>query len=124
MTSGTELFHPRRESIVFSEVLFALSSPERLAIVQQLRSGPMKAARCGVDDAAMPKSTKSHLLKVLRDSGVIRNEPDGRGRLLTLRSDDLDVRFPGLLDAVFSASDTERPAGRDGASSPRVNLDG
>jgi hypothetical protein len=40
---------------------------------------------------------------VLRESGVIRNTPRGRGRLLTLRRADIDARFPGLLDAVLGA---------------------
>jgi hypothetical protein len=41
-------------------------------------------------------------MKVLREAGVIRNEPDGRRRRLTLRRDDLDARFPGLLDSVLA----------------------
>ena len=40
-------------------------------------------------------------MKVLREAGVIRNEPNGRQRVLTLRREDLDARFPGLLDAVL-----------------------
>lgn len=61
---------------------------------------PMEMAQCVLYDPSMPKSTKSHLMKVLRESGVARNEPFGRGRLLTLRRDDLNARFPGLIDAV------------------------
>jgi DNA-binding transcriptional ArsR family regulator len=63
----------------------------------------MDAADCTTLDPTTPKSTKSHLMKVLREAGVIRNEPRGRHRTLTLRRDDLDARFPGLLDAVLSA---------------------
>ncbi len=52
----------------------------------------------------MPKSTKSHLFKVLRESGVVRNEPNGRRRTISLRRDELDERFPpGLLDAILGA---------------------
>ena len=61
----------------------------------------------------MPKSTRSHHLKVLREAGVMRTEARGRERVLTLRRDDLEERFPGLelviiesggdnLTAVFS----------------------
>lgn len=112
MVSVAELSHAPRESLVLSDVLFALSSPDRLAIVRQLRDGPMKAARCATEGGPVPKSTKSHMLKVLRESGVIRNDPDGRGRILTLRRDDLEARFPGLLDAVLSADDPGRSPAR------------
>lgn len=112
MVSGTDLHHAARASLVLSDVLFALSSPDRLAIVRQLGDGPMKAARCATDGGPVPKSTKSHMLKVLRESGVIRNEPDGRGRVLTLRRDDLDARFPGLLDAVLAADGPGPQPGR------------
>jgi hypothetical protein len=40
-------------------------------------------------------------MKVLREAGVIRNEPNGRGRMLTLRREDLDELFPGLLESVL-----------------------
>ena len=40
---------------------------------------------------------------MLRESGVVRTRPDGRRRLLSLRDDDLNDRFPGLLDAVLAA---------------------
>jgi hypothetical protein len=45
---------------------------------------------------------------VLRESGVVRTRPDGRKRLLSLRSDDLDACFPGLLDAVLAAKYSAR----------------
>ena len=56
---------------------------------------------CGPSDPALPKSTKSHLMKVLREAGVIRNEPRGRERLVSLRREELDAAFPGLLDSVL-----------------------
>jgi len=103
MPSSADLPHPARESLQLASVLFALSDPDRLEIVRQLRAGPMDAAQCVTLDPGIPKSTKSHLMKVLREAGVIRNEPNGRYRTLTLRRDDLDARFPGLLDAVLAA---------------------
>lgn len=103
MATSTDLTHPDREAIELPAVLFALSDPARLEMVRQLRDGPMDAANCNALDASIPKSTKSHLMKVLREAGVIRNEPNGRRRTLTLRRDDLDARFPGLLDAVLAA---------------------
>ncbi len=34
---------------------------------------------------------------------MVRTRPEGRTRMLSLRKDDLEQRFPGLLDAVLSA---------------------
>lgn len=98
------LAHPSSDDLHLPDVLFALSDPARLAIVRQLAEGPMPAAACAEIDADMAKSTRSHHLKTLREAGVIRNEPFGRERLLTLRREDLDAAFPGLLDAVLGAA--------------------
>jgi len=48
----------------------------------------------------MPKATLSHHLKVLRESGLTHTRCEGRSRLISLRREDLEDRFPGLLDAV------------------------
>ncbi|WP_102226663.1 helix-turn-helix transcriptional regulator [Acidimangrovimonas sediminis] len=103
--SGPELPHPDRAGIDLSQVLFALSDPGRRAMVRQLQDGPLEAAACTPAGTDLPKATKSHMLKVLREAGVIRNlpNPQRRGRILTLRRDDLEARFPGLIDAVLSA---------------------
>ncbi|MGN6244306.1 MAG: ArsR/SmtB family transcription factor [Motilibacteraceae bacterium] len=100
------LEHPEPGQIRLTEVLFALSDPARLAIVRQVAESPMPAAACGEIEPDMAKSTRSHHLKTLREAGVIRNEPHGRERLLTLRRDELDALFPGLLDAVLAAPAT------------------
>ena len=99
----SDLPHPDSSALRLTEVLFALSDPERLAIVRQLADGPLEMAQCHLSDPSMPKSTKSHLMKVLREAGVIRNEPFGRGRRLSIRHEDLEARFPGLIDSVLKA---------------------
>lgn len=98
-----DLPHPPAEAFDLGQILFALSDPGRLAIVRELTAGPEEAAACVPWAPEMPKATKSHMLKVLREAGVIRNEPKGRGRLLTLRRAELDARFPGLLAAILGA---------------------
>ncbi len=103
MPGATALPHPDVRDVPVTEVLFALSDPARLAIVRELAAGPLDMADCtAVPD--MPKSTRSHLMKVLREAGVIRNEPAGRHRRISLRRDELDAAYPGLLDAVLSAT--------------------
>ena len=100
----TDLPHPARDDLRLTDVLFALSDPERLAIVRQLADGPLEMAQCHLSDPSMPKSTMSHLLKVLREAGVIRNESLGRGRRLSIRHEDLEARFPGLIGSVLGAA--------------------
>lgn len=112
VSSPLELHHPAREELVLAQVLFALSDPGRLEIVLQLAMGPLEMAHCHLNDPSLPKSTKSHLMKVLREAGVIRNEPRSRGRVLSLRRDDLDHRFPGLLDAILKASSSPEASPR------------
>lgn len=101
--AAVDLPHPEREDIALGAVLFALSDPERLEIARELREGPLDMADCLAVGAQMPKSTRSHLMKVLREAGVIRNTANGRRRTLELRRDDLEARFPGLIDAVLDA---------------------
>ncbi len=47
------------------------------------------------------KSTMTHHWRVLRDSGVIWQRPQGRENMISLRREDLDARFPGLLDTLL-----------------------
>ncbi|MBM6590479.1 winged helix-turn-helix domain-containing protein [Brevibacterium sp. RIT 803] len=101
MVANEKLPHPEREDIELTAVLFALSDEARLALVQQLKEGPMDMANCSALDPNAPKSTRSHQVKVLREAGVIISELHGRNRRLTLRRDDIDARFPGLLESVL-----------------------
>lgn len=91
--------HPEREQIRLENVLFALGNPLRLEIVQTLANGDELA--CGRLRKDVAKSTMTHHWRVLRDSGVIWQRPQGRENLISLRREDLDARFPGLLAAIF-----------------------
>ena len=96
-----EPHHPARRELELSAVLHALSDPARLEIVRRLAAGDEPP--CGTFELGLSKATLSHHFRVLRESGVVRTRPEGRKRLLSLRTDDLDARFPGLLGAVLSA---------------------
>jgi DNA-binding transcriptional ArsR family regulator len=91
--------HPSASELELPSVLHALSDPARLAIVRQLATG--QECSCGGFDLDLSKATLSHHYRVLREAGVVKARQDGRRRLLSLRRDDLDSRFPGLLDAVL-----------------------
>lgn len=99
--AARDLPHPELADIELPAVLFALSDPARLDLVRELASqGPLTVAQCQATGGDVPKSTFSHHLKTLREAGLIRNEPAGRQRTVTLRRAEVDARFPGLLDAV------------------------
>ncbi|MEW9553989.1 ArsR/SmtB family transcription factor [Nonomuraea sp. NPDC050783] len=96
--------HPATEDIELTEVLRALADPVRLEIVVRLAvSGEMT---CGVagDDLGVHKSTASHHYRTLREAGVVHTKQVGRLKYMSLRRDDLDSRFPGLLDSVLNAT--------------------
>ncbi len=93
--------HPDRELIRIENVLAALGNPLRLTVVRVLAGGGEHA--CSAVLSGIPKSTLTHHWRVLRDSGVIWQRPFGRENLLSLRREDLDARFPGLLDALLGA---------------------
>lgn len=96
--------HPSRDELELSAVLHALSDPARLAIVRELGSG--YECSCGGFQNGVSKPTLSHHLRVLREAGVTQTRCEGRHRLVSLRREDLDARFPGLLEAVLAADRT------------------
>jgi DNA-binding transcriptional ArsR family regulator len=97
-----ELEHPAVEDLDLVEVLQALGDPVRLQIVRILDEGAGEIA-CHEMGLPVSKSTGSHHLKVLREAGVVQGKADGTRRYYTLRRDDLEARFPGLLDSVLHA---------------------
>jgi len=95
------LHHPPAHSLELTGVLHALADPVRLEIVRALASGC--EVRCGAFELPVTKSTRTHHFRVLRESGVIEQQTAGTAVVNRLRRDDLDRRFPGLLDSVLSA---------------------
>src|SRR5712664_4126730 len=101
--SDEALPHPSLEEIEICAVLHALSDPMRLRMVAALaESGGERT--CSSFDLPIAKSTCTHHFKVLRDAGLIRQRVWGTKRVSMLRSDDLEARFPGLLEAVLAAA--------------------
>jgi DNA-binding transcriptional ArsR family regulator len=97
-----ELHHPDRNDLELPAVLHALSDPQRLEIVRRLADSS-EGCPCGSIKLGVAKSTMTHHYRVLRESGVIRQERRGTTKLTELRREDLEARFPGLLDAVLSS---------------------
>jgi DNA-binding transcriptional ArsR family regulator len=97
--------HPNTEQISIADVLYALGDPVRLELVRRLAAGDELPCAClctGVD-AQIAKSTMSHHFRILRSAGVISTRKEGTQLLNSLRREDLDGLFPGLLDIVIGA---------------------
>ncbi|SDY67955.1 DNA-binding transcriptional regulator, ArsR family [Amycolatopsis xylanica] len=98
-------------------VLQALADPVRLKMVRQLaeRDGEIS---CSGFDVAVTKSTLTHHLRTLREAGVIQGRQQGTTRFNSLRRNDLDLAFPGLLDAILAAPAVDhQPSGQPHAIS-------
>jgi len=106
------LHHPEPSQIALSAVLEALSDPIRRGIVQQLAQHGERS--CSAFHACASKTNLSYHLARLRVAGLVRIRPEGTRRMLSLRSEDLEARFPGLLRAVLASTAVEggRPARR------------
>ena len=92
---------PAARDIDLPTVMGALSDPVRVEIVRTLASEGEKV--CGTFDLGVAKATRSHHLRVLREAGLTHTRTEGTRRHVSLRRDDLDARFPGLLDALLAA---------------------
>src|SRR3954453_23470689 len=99
------LHHPRVEELTLPDVLHALSDPVRLQIVRTLAEREEQS--CSAVESSVSKSTLSHHFKVLREAGVTFTRVNGTHRYVSLRTEDLETRFPALLGSVLEASRME-----------------
>ncbi len=110
------LYNPDIKQISLAGVLYALGDPVRLEIVRRLATTKEKC--CADFDFAIAKSTMSHHFKILRESGVVWTRKEGTQHLNSLRERDLEILFPGLLDAVLRSAqpliDDESEVGEHG----------
>ncbi|MCP2321762.1 DNA-binding transcriptional ArsR family regulator [Hamadaea flava] len=113
MTSAVHPDEPALTEVPVTAVLFALSDPVRLQIVQTLSGGHEYA--CGHLFPDMPKATRSHHLKVLREAGLTTTRREGTSKFVRLRAGEVAERFPGLLDAVLPDPADALPAAPDPA---------
>lgn len=97
--TSSPLLHPDEQDIDLFTVLTAVADPVRLAIVATL--GTKFEVACGCFDLPVGKSTSSRHFRVLREAGVIRQRDEGTRRINSLRREELERRFPGLLGLVL-----------------------
>jgi DNA-binding transcriptional ArsR family regulator len=105
VTMMTDGLHPATSELRLARILAALADPARLAAVQALARVHQSPCSRLYDEAGLTigQSTFSHHQKVLREAGILHVRIHGSQRILSLRRDDLDTLFPGLLDAVIAA---------------------
>ncbi|WP_141959703.1 ArsR/SmtB family transcription factor [Actinoallomurus bryophytorum] len=95
--------HPATDDLRLVKVLAALADPVRLTMVRTL--GVRGESPCvELHQAArltISQPTFSHHQRVLREAGILRERVKGAQRIISLRDEDLDACFPGLLGAVL-----------------------
>jgi DNA-binding transcriptional ArsR family regulator len=100
---GTHVEQPDMADVTLEAALQALADETRLQIVRELASSPAPCA-CGSFELDISKATRSHHFKTLREAGITDTEIVGTKRLVGLRREEFDARFPGLLDAVLETA--------------------
>ncbi|WP_285697780.1 helix-turn-helix domain-containing protein [Actinomadura sp. NBRC 104412] len=104
-----QLWHPTREELDLERVLCALTDAHRRSVILALLNEP-EGARHSYPWFELPvsKAGRTHHFRVLREAGLLRLDDLGNRVLVSLRRDDIEARFPGLLTAIAVGS---RPAG-------------
>ncbi|MGV3559920.1 ArsR/SmtB family transcription factor [Larkinella arboricola] len=100
--------HPTLDQITLTGILHALSDPVRLNYVQCL-ARELDERPCGTIPTPVAKSTMSHHLRVLREAGLVRIRTEGTQSLTSLRLNEVESKFPGILKAVLKAASQEQP---------------
>src|SRR4051794_3794196 len=89
--------HPDVAALDLATIMRTVGDPVRLAIVRMLSDGRERSCTSIQDALAIPASTGSYHLRLLREAGVTRTRAEGTARLISLRRQDLEARFPGLV---------------------------
>jgi DNA-binding transcriptional ArsR family regulator len=82
-------------------VLHALGDPTRLHLCRHLAHHG--ESPCLPPGLTVPRSTLSNHWRILREAGLVSIRTQGKSRLITLRREELEGRFPGLVGAVLDA---------------------
>jgi DNA-binding transcriptional ArsR family regulator len=92
--------HPDVAALDLATIMRTLGDPVRLELVRLLADD--RERPCGElsELLGLPTSTSSYHMRLLREAGVTRTRALGTQRLISLRRDDLEARFPGLVDVL------------------------
>ena len=101
-----QFVHPSKDDMTLAGVLGALSDPMRLLIIKRLlQKGGSTSCSDAAPCADMAKSTLSNHFRILREAGLIRTTKKGVENSNTVREEDINSRFPGLLKTILKLSD-------------------
>jgi DNA-binding transcriptional ArsR family regulator len=95
-----KIVHPAASALDLATIMRTVGDPLRLDIVRLLADD--RPRPCSEVSSAMglPVSTCSYHLRLLREAGVTRTRAEGTQRFISLRRDDLEERFPGLVEVL------------------------
>jgi DNA-binding transcriptional ArsR family regulator len=96
------VLQPQAADLDLATVLHALGDPVRLELVRLMAPGV--EVSCSPEHLKIPRSTLSHHWRVLREAGLTWTRSDGKARYMTLRREDLEARFPGVLSSIIGSA--------------------
>lgn len=113
MRSPTE---PKTADMDLVAVLHALGDPVRLGLVRLMAADG--EVPCSPQHLNVPRSTLSNHWRILREAGITSTRSEGKARYMTLRRDDLEARFPGVLEPILTVAAPEAAVGATSAGRP------
>ena len=99
-TTREKIHHPAADALDLVTIMRTLGDPLRLEIVRVLADGRPRVCNELSGALDIPPSTGSYHLRLLREAGLTRTRAQGTERVITLRRDDLEERFPGLVGVL------------------------
>jgi DNA-binding transcriptional ArsR family regulator len=103
-SSRTErIRHPEVDALDLATIMRALGDPLRIELVRLVdQEGEILCTEL-YERVGLPNSTGSYHLRQLREAGITRARASGPKRMISLRREDLESRFPGFLDLVLNS---------------------
>jgi len=92
-----------RDEMSLDQVLQALADPLRRQVIAELARDPSGTERlCVSFGLPVTKATRTHHFRILREAGLIHQVDRGNSRPISLRRDEIETRFPGLLALIVA----------------------
>lgn len=105
--------HPDPEQFDLSNIFEAVSDPIRRKIL--LKLSELGEANCSTFLVYARKTNISYHIGKLREAGITFTRMEGTQKFLTLRHEDLEKKFPGLLDSILESARREEAEEKIGA---------
>ncbi|MEV0263728.1 helix-turn-helix domain-containing protein [Streptomyces sp. NPDC050617] len=96
---------PDAADLCLGGLLTAFSEPLRQLIVRRLAAEG--EVGCGDIELPVTRATGSYHFRILRQAGWTHTRRIGRERYISLRSADVEERFPGLLPTLLKAAEAD-----------------